>query len=519
MRRSWLCLGVACMLLWTAACEKEREANPEAGGETGRQEEQAAPPESSATDAGKEGEAEPPTHSESGSDRMPATDAVTIALEGEPRLKLPAATLVSPTTQTFHITFPQPMDRESVERIIRANSVRTQNSPPPAGKFAFDWQSDTELKVELRLSEDDHNEPLNRMYNIDVNGATTKQGADIRDQFSFLAVVSRPHQLWRLASDGKTAEPLTAFDVPYGIQMLDQNASYLLLTRHTHYCECDAPSIPLYSVYDTATKTIVDYPVPLFTHYEGEGAFVVDRRGFMYADTKASDVPAGKELVRVKIDGYVQGAQFSKDGRTIIAAVGRDARQIRDFDLVLIDLASGGERRYAGALKGRLESDMLSDGTLPVSFYDDGHRVYTRMYDDDHQEIRYSYDWAANRVGSWSAPEEASGWSGFAASADGEYRLYANAGLYRGEVKRDDAFNGGIRTGYPVHWLGESHTFAYKGYEETAGSSKPHIYAHDADSGKSRMLVADVPWSAELIGASPDGRWIYVRSMNALKPH
>lgn len=520
--KGWLGIGLAAVLLWSATgCNKETSPPEAAGTDDGKRQEQ---PSNQPDYSGKDSQS-PPTGNGGGTgdgtspvDSKPAAEAAAISFEGDTRLKAPATTLVSPTTQTFRIAFKEPMDRESVVRaILQSNSeMRGQENTVASEKFAFDWTSDTDLRVELRLTEDDYAEETNRIYAVQVNGAKTKQGADIREQPGYRVVVRKPDQLWRIASDGKSTDRLTSFQVPYGMRLLDDDARYLLLTRPTNYCECDAPSVPLYSVYDTAAKTVTDYPVPLYTQYVGDGAFIADRRGFMYADTGAKGVPEGKETVRIRVDGYVQGARISRDGKTVVAAVGKDARQTSDLDLVLIDLAGGKERKFAGALLGKLESNLVTDGTLPVSFYDDGKHIYTRMFDPDGKEIRYSYDWATNGIGTWNAPKEASGWSGFVASADGSYRMYANAGLFKGDEKKADIPRG--MAGYPVHWLGASHTFVYKAYEEPAQNRKQHIYAHDADSGRARAIVTNVSPYSELIGASTDGKWIYAHGIHDMKP-
>lgn len=509
--RSWIMLAAAVLLILTASgCTKEREAGQKAVEGVGQ--------------GHKEGDAGSP--SEGGSKEERAADSgpvmetdAAITFEGDLRLKAPATTLVPPTKQAFRIRFKHPMDRESVVRAILASNaaMRGQEQTGAAGKFAFDWQSDTELRIELRLTADDYIEEVHRIYAVQVNGAKTRQGAEIQDQAGYRVVVTKPDQLWRISSDGKKAERLTSFEVPYGMRMLDAEGRFLLLTRPTLYCECDAQSTPLYSVYDMKANSITDYPIPLYTQYVGDGAFIADRRGFMYADTSAPGVPDSKDKVRIRLDGYVQGAQFTKDGKAVVAAVGKDARQVSDLDLVLIDLATGKERRFAKALLGKLEDNMVNDGTLPASFYDDGKHIYTRMYDTQtREEIRYRYDWAADRVGTWSAPKAASSWSGFVSSADGAYRMYANAGLYKGEEKKADTPLG--MAGYPVYWLGAGHTFVYKGYEQPAGSSKLHLYAYDADAGQRKVIVANMPLYSELIGASSDGKWIYVQSTRDIKP-
>ncbi|GAA3408480.1 hypothetical protein ACFFNY_13170 [Paenibacillus hodogayensis] len=520
----WICLGAAVLMLAAAGCESGKEASSEeavnrpSASQLQPSQEPASPaktPETGHADVPQGGSGETTVRNVEPERKRPS---VAMTFEGDARLKAPATTLVPPTPQSFRIAFGQPMDRESVAlAIVQANaSMRGQEQVDGAGKFVFDWQSDTELRVQLQLTADDFVEDMNRIYAVNVSGAKTKQGETMPDDSGYRLVVTAPDQLWRVSADGSKTERLAAFGVPYGIHLLDEGARFVLLTRPTQYCECDARSVPLYSVYDAAARSVIDYPVPLFTRYVGTGDIAVDRRGFLFADTGAPNVPAGKDVTHIRLDGYVQGAEFTKDRSAIIAAVGKDARQTADLDLVWIDLASGAQRRWDKALIGSMEGDMVSDGVMPVAFYDDGKRVYTRMFDANHQEIRYSYDRAEDRIGTWNAPQEAAIWSGFVASEDGTYRMYANGGLYKGDEKRAGVPDG--MSGYPVQWLGTTHSFAYKAYEQAESSDVQHLYVYDADSGRTRTILSGVSPYSELIGASADGKWLYMQTRHDLKP-
>lgn len=448
-------------------------------------------------------------------------DAVTVTFAGDKRLKAPATTLVAPSPQNLYLKFKQPMDRDSVIGAILMNNagMRGQENVKGEQKYVFYWRGDTELTAELKLAEDDYKEGLGRSYAVNVDGAKTKQGQVLRNQPGIRVVVTLPEQMWRLSADGSKAEPVTAFSEPYGMSLLDSQGRYLMLTRPTQYCECDAFSVPLYSIYDTAARTISDYPFRLFLNYEGEGSFVADRRGFFYADPQGAGVPERSDTVPIKLQGYVHGAAFSRDGKTVAAAVGKDESQIEDLDLVLIDLTNGKERRFRGVLAGRLEMNQVSDGTLPVTFYDDGKRLYMSMWKKEpYEEIPYQFDWRTGEFKIWKAPAEAAAWSGFTASADGEYRMYANAGLYKGEEKLSDIPLG--MTGYPAYWLGGGHTLVYTGYEPGDRNEwiSHHLYATDAVSGQKSILFRDIPQNSRLIGASPDGKWLFLVTSSVIKP-
>ncbi|MEF3307159.1 hypothetical protein [Paenibacillus sp. GYB003] len=522
-RRIAACL-LALLVGFTTGCtEKPNEAGEtgEAGagaaGADGRSEQ--VPPPAAGAPSGPDGGGSPevaPGAESPGSSNPDPAGPYTITFEGDPRIRAPGRTLVPPSKQTFLVKFDEAMDRASVEQAIVSANAAIPGNANVSGKFKFAWASDRELRIELLLAAEDAVQPASRHYTVRLAGAKTKNGAEINEHVDFGVVVEAPGQLWRLSPDGKTAEKLTSLEVPYGMQPLGGDGRYWLLTRPTHYCECDAYSVPVYSLYDATANKIEHVPFRLYTNYIGEGTFTVDKRGFMYAGTDVPGISGSKDAYKVKLDGYVHGAEFSRDRKTVVAAVGPSERHVSDLDLVLYDLESGKERRFPKALTGRTGINMVNDSVpVPVSFYDDGRRIYTWMYKSDgFNEIRHQYDWKTGDIGTWDVPEGVGTWSWFTASADGAYRMYANGGLYKGDnkVSGDPA---GL-SGYPVHWLGDGHTFVYAGYEDPARGAVRHIYAFDADSGQSRKLYPNLTPQSGLLGTSSDGKWIYAVSADRL---
>lgn len=496
----------------TSAGDKTQQETPEPGGqETGDADTRpSGEPNGSVPSGGSAGGDK--SSSEQTSERK--EPSATLSYLPDPRLQAPASTLIAPVRQTVRIKFGQPMDKSSVEQAILSANVghRGQEGKSAAGKLEFQWTSDDLLDVHLLLNAKDGTELPASIYAISVSGSKTADGKALENVPGYQFYVHQPEQLWRISTDGTKTEQLTELEMPYGMEVLDPAGRYVLLSRHTGYCECDAPSPRLFSVYDLSSGKLTDYPVALSTLYMGGGTFTADRRGFLYEGPVLPGALAGGAAVTIRLDGEVKGAQYSKNRKAVIAAVGERAEQNRDFDLVIIDLETGEQKRLPKALVGLQEQSMVSAELLPVSFYDDGQAVYTRMYKEDGSEIRYRYVWAEHRVEPWNAPKEAEHWSGFAASADGRYRMYANAGLYDGESKRADAPP--RLASYPVQWLGDSHKFVYLAYEEQG--DELNLYAYDVDRAEAGVIKRNLAPASAILGASADGKWIYLSSAEPL---
>ncbi len=62
------------------------------------------------------------------------------------------------------------------------------------------------------------------------------------------------------------------------------------------------------------------------------------------------------------------------------------------------------------------------------------------------------------------------------------------------------------------YWLPGTHVFVYLEHLPTEGFQKLQINRFDADQKKKTTIMTDLPFGVELIGTSPDGKWIYLQS-------
>lgn len=438
---------------------------------------------------------------------------VLIRHAAEPRLHAPIQTVVTPAPQTYHFFFRQPMDRRSVEETIqyRAEERARQNEGGyhvvPA--FAFAWASDQQLHLTVTLPPVHEPEIGSRRYLLDVTGAFTRAGKRLEEQPSFQAVLYSPSQLWRISTDGSKKEPLTRFTEPYHtFRLLGEDGRYLMLSRFREYCECDAGYEQMYAIYDRQEKRLVPYPFPLKTEYRGPGRFYADKRGFFYAAPEGAKLPEPEHAVAVRLSPYVHGASFSRDRQYLLLAVGRE-QQTGDFDLVIRHLETGREQRIPRALGGQAPENVLTGGPMPVQFHDDGVSVYFAMqHPSEFRELRYRYTWKEQRVTAWQPSIPPDAWSGFTASDDGLYQLYPNGGLFRGEQSIDPQLSFG-------HWLPGTHQFVYTALDEQAPDSsryREQILLYDADRRTTRTIVKALYLDTQIVGISPDGKWIYVQT-------
>ncbi|SCW54155.1 hypothetical protein SAMN04487970_101426 [Paenibacillus tianmuensis] len=441
------------------------------------------------------------------------TDDVRIRLKDEPRLQAPVATNVAPTKQQFTLDFREAMDQASVEAALLEQAKQYTEKEEAFGdgivpSFDYRWVNDREL--DLTVGEISLPEPTFHSYQLSVSGAKTKSGRMLGETPTFKGVVERPNQLWKMSVDSKSSEPLTSFDPPYGIEMLDDSGKFLLLSRTTHYCRCDAPFEGIYTVYDVKEKKLIPYPNKLMTRYMGSGAFVADRRGFFYEQPEqGTEIPASDTAVAVRLNDYVHGAGFSKDRTRLIMAVGT-REQERDLDLLVFDLKSGKEQRMSKALVGSVPFSQTHSGRWPVGFEDDGERVYVNMDVDTGHEKRYVYTWKTGKLEPLHLPLSDNLWGGFIQTTDGVYQFYYNAGIYKGAVKiSKDRIPGGDA------WITGTHLLLRT--QESPGAPKDSVYnqdlvVFDADKRAERKIVSGVWSGTSVAGSSPDGKWIYLIS-------
>ncbi|QUO43056.1 hypothetical protein KDJ56_08950 [Brevibacillus composti] len=439
-------------------------------------------------------------------------DDVVIRLDEEPRLESPIRTAVGVGAQTYTLFFREAMDRSSVEKALKEQADdETSLYWYVEPQLEFRWFHDRQLQVRATPPGKAKSEEGVMEYRLNVKGARTLSGKVLAEPPEFLAVVLPPSQIWRVSLDGKQREQLTRFSVEnWGDIFLDPDQRYVLLKRFTEYCECDARHPRLYAIYDTEQESITHYPVELMTTYRGEGRFYADRRGFFFSEPEEGvTVPDREKAVRVEVNGFVHGADFSRDRSKLIMAVGAE-EQKENYDLVIHDLESGEQKRIAGGVKGYVITSDLDNVVLPVSFQDNGQQVTIRMRKgaDSMEELNHRYDWKTGALTPWTAPVPSDAWSGYIESDDGLYQMYWNGGIYKGSTRVTDLSGHGV-------WLPGSHTYVYPEYRGNGqGGSVIDIVAFDADQNKSEILITDLPVGLSLMGGSKDGKWLYLRSHN-----
>lgn len=439
---------------------------------------------------------------------------VVIQLDEEPRLHSPMRTIVGTEPQAFTFFFRQPMDRSSVEQAIRDNAqaeAKREDLGYVEPLLTFHWVHDQQLHVLAELPKPKTSENEWAEYRLHVAGAKTAKGSPLSEEPpDFRALVMLPDQVWRVSLDGKEQEKITDWKVRYSTTILDEDARFFLMSRFARYCECDARYPKLYWLYDNQTKQLTSYPGELLEHYQGEGEFVADRRGFFFATPPAgAEVPSSDTATAVKVDGYVYGASFSKDRQRLLMAVGT-AEQRNDLDFVVYDLEAGKiERRLPGVMQGVVATSEVDDSLVTVRFADDGQQVTFAMRESDmsYTEKRYRLDWKTGTVSDWNPPVPADSWAGYAASDDGMYQMYLTAGLFKGSEAVADYLGQGF-------WLPGSHQYVYVKWESTNDRQDSFLSLHlfDADRKQNRVLRTGLPSTFDLLGVSRDGNWLYVSS-------
>lgn len=435
---------------------------------------------------------------------------VRIQLDEEPRLHSPIRTVVGTGPQAYTFFFREPMDRSSVEAAILLHAKDTSQHHYVEPILSFHWVHDRQLHVLATLSKLPEVDRAGPEYVLNAAGAKTLNGGEIGEDLGFRAVAITAGQIWQVSLDGARKEKLSAFTAPYFVsRALDKESRFLLAYRYREFCECDAPHIPLYAVYDVNQKELIRYPVPLTVNYRGKGDFVADRRGFFYAKPEGDvQVPESEWAAPVSVKGFVHGASFSHNGRYVLMAVGTEKQQ-KDLDLVIKDLETGREQRLPGVVKGTIHTSEVDGSRLPVTFADDGRYATFTMREkaDSLTEIRQRYDWKAEKVISWNPPVAQDAWSGYAQSDDGKYQMYFNGGLYQGSELIAELERSGI-------WVPGTHLLAYTKWEEgkEGKPSTESLRIFDVDQRRERVILKGLPHGFGVIGASSDGKWLLVQS-------
>ncbi len=436
-------------------------------------------------------------------------EEVRIQLDAEPRLHSPIRTVVGATPQAYTLFFGEPMDRSSVEEAIRFHVKDTSQPQYVEPLLAFHWVHDRQLHVLATLSKLPEVDRAGPEYVLDAGGAKTLKGKEIGEDLAFRAVAIPAAQIWQVSLDGARKEKLSAFTAPYLVShALDRENRFLLAYRYREFCECDAPHIPLYAIYDVNQKELVRYPVLLTVNYRG-GDFVADRRGFFYAKPEGEgQLPESEWATPVKVKSFVHGASFSHNRRYVLMAVGA-AEQKNDLDLVIRDLETGGEQRLPGAVRGTIPTSEADGSILPVTFDDDGRYATFIMREnpDSLTEVRQRYDWKTEKVISWNPPVAQDSWSGYSQSDDGKYQMYYNGGLYQGAKLITELERSGM-------WVPGTHLLVYAKWEDgkEGKPSTESLRLYDADQRRERVILEGLPHGVGVIGASSDGKWLLVQS-------
>lgn len=440
-------------------------------------------------------------------------EPVMITLKEEPRLHAPIATVVAPTDQTYVLTFKEAMQRTTVEQALRTNAGKraTELEGAVTPDFRFNWENEQLLTLTVAAPKDSAMDYGGRSYVLDVSGAKTLTGSTLQEAPSFNAIIYSSPQLWRISTDGKQQEQLHTFAQPYfNLTALDSESRYFLLDRFGRYCECDADHERIHAIFDREEQKVIPYPLELTTNYKGPGRFAVDTRGFFYPITDERTVfPSSKTALTLTIDNYIHGASLSKDRQYLLMAQGSE-QQKQNFDLVIRHLASGKEQRFPQALQGFVPFNELSGEPAPISFQDDGKQVtfYLLAKQDEWIEQRYQYSWQTGKISGWNPQVRINSYSGYTASDDGAYQLFANAGLYRGQQVISDQLHSGMWIPGTHHFVEITSTLEQPDSEEFTN----HLVLYDADQQVRETTLAILPANTQLLSISPDGKWMYLQS-------
>lgn len=205
------------------------------------------------------------------------------------------------------------------------------------------------------------------------------------------------------------------------------------------------------------------------------------------------------------MDGFVRTAQFSRDRKHILMALGSSEEQIHNLDFIIYSLQTKEIKRLPKVLKGYLTVDELYGNYIPIHFKDDGAFVYFRMKKKedfmDEEYVYYRYHWERGELEEWQPPVP---YFQINASYKGAYKLYAEKGLYH-----DSQFVTG-NLPYRGKWLGNTLNYAYLKTVKKQHETFKQMQIYNADTGKIRVLIGRLPVSAYLLGSSADGTRIYL---------
>ncbi|WP_442603371.1 hypothetical protein [Paenibacillus sp. KN14-4R] len=436
--------------------------------------------------------------------QISADEGVNIRLDSDPMLLGNyVSTLIPKRDETITFFFKEPMNRSSVEQALLTKNSKDDSRFYP--QLLMHWSSDRQLHVKALIVQT--KAELYHSFNLITFGALTQKGVKLTSG-SFTGTIGELNQLWKVSSDGSQKKQLTSFQVPYWIEALGQSDTTFLLIRSLGYCQCDRESAKFTTVYDAANQTQTAYPVDIqiVQSYRGSGSFVADRRGFFYelSSKNAIDFPKRESAVTFNLPYYIHGASFSKDGRSLILLTGKED-QTHDFTMriVPLDPKQGQETVIQTKLQGKLHENEANGHILPLTFNDDGKKVYFTLRGENGIEVRYVYDWKKGSVESWNPPIDPMNWAGFQTSSDGRFRIYANGGLYDGDLPLKNSFIGW----HEGFWIPNTHEFV----------------ANNLSKINAETLIVipnekvKLPTESMLLKVSKDAKWYYMSTSGQIK--
>ncbi|WP_040952499.1 PT domain-containing protein [Gorillibacterium massiliense] len=438
---------------------------------------------------------------------------VTITVADEPKVGIRVwnriAISVTEGTQTFAMSFAEPMNRESVEKTLRGNLSKIQtpyeSSSEKIPDLTFEWKSDTEVLVTASTVAGGN-------FVLDARKARTSSGTILERTAVLDVIVSKAGQIWRVSLEGKGSEKVADLAKPYPLQTDGDSDGPVFAVRYTESCECDAPIERLYNLVDPESGMLTAYDGKLFTSYEGPGHFVADTRGFFYtASENAGSPPAkGETAYSVDVGGYVFGTGFTKDHSLLLIAAGDQKEpKGKPLDLIVYRLADGSMKRLSGALNGVLETDPLNGGYEPVRFIPYGGRIVTNMSATADRDGRLlAYDVAKGGVVIWNKPSGDAYPVSF--TDDGKYGIYSDGAFYTDESVMDTK----IQMSNWGMWIPGTHKYLH--ITGLSGRYGAVMQLWDADTGgQDEVANVVVPENSQLIGISKDGKYAYINIAGA----
>ena len=243
--------------------------------------------------------------------------------------------------------------------------------------------------------------------------------------------------------------------------------------------------------------------------------YVSDKRGFIYATPgRALMLPKNNHTIEIKVDGYVHGASFTRDHKSVLMLVGDSAETNGKFRIVIHHVDTGKQEQLNKEIFANAPTSQVSDARLPVEFHDDGEYVYFLMKNANGGDLYYQLDLQTLQASSWVTTDRPDAWAGLKLSSDGVYRLYPNAGLYKANQKVSqelNLFNG--------EWIRGTHQIAVRDFDPNAdpnSNSRGQLKLFDADRQTFTEIASGLPSATEIVGTSADGKWIYVSTPGAL---